>query len=127
MKVHIGGNQVVIVMKNNVSQEETERLIKELTASYPIQIQEINGSACTVLGIIGDASAIEIDDIQRDSRIEKVMRVKEPFKKANRAFHPDDSIFEISGRRVGGGDLTIIAGPCSVESESQIVEVARAN
>lgn len=126
MKVHIGGNQMVIVMKNNVSQEETERLIKELTASYPIQIQEINGSACTVLGIIGDASGIEIDDIQRDARIEKVMRVKEPFKKANRAFHPDDSVFEISGRKVGGGDLAIIAGPCSVESESQIIEVAKA-
>ena len=117
---------MIIVMKNKVSEAEVAEFIKELTGSYEVQVQENKGDACTVLGILGDASSIEIDDIQRDARVEKVMRVKEPFKKANRAFHPEDSVFEIGGRKVGGGDLAIIAGPCSVESESQIVEIAEA-
>ena len=69
---------MIIVMKNKISEEEISRFIKELTASYPIQIQQNTGSECTVLGVLGDASAIEMDDIQRDARVEKVMRVKEP-------------------------------------------------
>lgn len=117
---------MIIVMKNKISAEEISKFIKELTDSYPIQIQQNAGNECTVLGVLGDASTIEVDDIQRDARVEKVMRVKEPFKKANRAFHPEDSLFEISGRKIGGGDLAIIAGPCSVESEAQIVGIAEA-
>lgn len=117
---------MIIVMKNKVSEVEVSKFIKELTSSYPIHIQENYGSECTVLGVIGDAAAIDIDDIQRDARVDKVMRVKEPFKKANRAFHPDDSIIDVAGRKIGGGDLAIIAGPCSVESEVQIIEVAEA-
>ena len=117
---------MIIVMKNNMPEEEIERLMRELTDSYDIQIQKIRGSQCTVLGVIGDTSAIEVDDISRDSRVDKAMRVKQPYKKANRAFHPDDSIFDIAGRKIGGKDLAIIAGPCSVESEAQIIEVAEA-
>ena len=117
---------MIIVMKNNTAEEEILKLMKELTDSYNIQIQKITGSECTVLGVVGDTSSIEIDDIARDSRVEKAMRVKEPFKKANRAFHPDDSIFEICGREVGGKALTIIAGPCSVESPEQIIGIAEA-
>lgn len=126
MTVAIGGIHMIIVMKNRVSEVEVSTFIKELTESYSIQIQRNNGSQCTVLGVIGDALAIDIDDIQRDARVEKVMRVKEPFKKANRAFHPDDSIIEVAGRKIGGGDLAIIAGPCSVESQAQIVGIANA-
>ena len=117
---------MIIVMKNQIEQEEIQKFIQELTQLYPVQVHQSTGSACTVLGIIGDAVAIETDDIQRDARVEKVMRVKEPFKKANRAFHPDNTIIDICGRKVGGNNLTVIAGPCSVESEAQIVEVAKA-
>ena len=91
-----------------------------------MQIQVNTGSACTVLGLIGDASSIDTDDIQKDSRVEKVMRVKEPYKKANRAFHPEDTILDICGRKIGGKDIAIIAGPCSVESEAQILGIAEA-
>ncbi len=117
---------MIIVMKNNTPEEEINRLMKELTSSYDIKIQKITGSQCTVLGLIGDTSSIEVDDISRDSRVDKAMRVKQPYKKANRAFHPDDSIFEIGGRKIGGKDIAIIAGPCSVESEEQIVGIAEA-
>ena len=116
---------MIIVMKSKVSEEEIKKFVKELTDSYPVQVQQNTGSACTVLGIAGDASAIEIDDIQRDARVEKAMRVKEPFKKANRAFHPENSIIEICNRQVGGKDLAVIAGPCSVENETQIVNIAK--
>lgn len=117
---------MIIVMKNNVEEQEIQKFIRELTSVYPVQVHESTGSACTVLGIVGDAAAIELDDIQRDARVEKVMRVKEPFKKANRAFHPDNSIIDVCGRPIGGKDLAIIAGPCSVETEEQIVAVAKA-
>ena len=117
--------KMIIVMKSKVSEEEIKKFVKELTDSYPVQVQQNTGSACTVLGIAGDASAIEIDDIQRDARVEKSMRVKEPFKKANRAFHPENSIIEICNRQVGGKDLAVIAGPCSVENETQIVNIAK--
>ena len=117
---------MIIVMKNQVEEQEIQQFVKELTESYAVSVHESKGSACTVLGIIGDAAAIELDDIQRDARVEKVMRVKEPFKKANRAFHPDDTVIDVCGRKIGGGDLAVIAGPCSVENEAQIVEVAKA-
>ncbi|PHV70851.1 3-deoxy-7-phosphoheptulonate synthase [Sporanaerobium hydrogeniformans] len=115
---------MIIVVKNNIEEDEINKLMRELTDSYNIAIQKITGSQCTVLGVVGDSSAIELDDIARDSRVEKAMRVKEPFKKANRAFHPDNSIYDIAGRQIGGKDLAIIAGPCSVESESQIIGIA---
>ena len=117
---------MIIVMKNKVSQEEVQKFMKEITDSYNVQIQVNEGNACTVLGLIGDASSIDIDDIERDSRVEKAMRVKEPYKKANRAFHPDDTILDICSRKIGGKDIAIIAGPCSVESEEQIVSIAEA-
>ncbi len=115
---------MIIVMKNTVAEEDILKLMEELTNSYNISIQKITGNQCTVLGVVGDSSAIELDDIARDCRVEKAMRVREPFKKANRAFHPDNSIYEIAGRVIGGKDLTIIAGPCSVESEDQIIGIA---
>lgn len=115
---------MIIVMKNSVSEEEILGLMKELSSNYDVNIQKITGSSCTVLGLIGESSSIEVDDVARDYRVEKAMRVKEPFKKANRAFHPDNSIFDICDRKVGGQDIAIIAGPCSVESEEQIIGIA---
>lgn len=73
---------------------------------------------------VGDTSSIDMMRIENDSRVERVMRVTEPFKKANRLFHPDNSIVEVGGSKIGGEDIAIIAGPCSVESEEQIVGIA---
>ncbi len=117
---------MIVVTKHSTSEEEILKLMEELQSTYPVQIQKITGSGCTVLGFIGDTSTIDMMQIQEDRRVERVMRVSEPFKKANRAFHPDDTIIEVGGRKIGGKDIAIIAGPCSVESEEQIVEVAEA-
>lgn len=79
-----------------------------------------------MLGLIGDTSVIDIDYIQAQDIVEEVKRVQEPYKKANRKFHPDNTVITLpGGQTIGGGELTIIAGPCSVESRDQIVEIAK--
>lgn len=117
---------MIVVMKHTASEEEILKLIDELKAVYPVEIQKITGNDCTVLGFIGDTSSVDMEQIQNDNRVQKVMRVNEPFKKANRLFHPDSTVIEVSGRKIGGKDIAIIAGPCSVESEEQIVGIAEA-
>ncbi len=83
------------------------------------------GTQSTVLGLIGDTSTIDIDYVAAQSFVESVKRVQEPYKKANRKFHPDDTVITLpGGQQIGGGGLALIAGPCSVESEAQICEVA---
>ena len=111
-------------MNHTATEQEISNLMGELENSYPVQIQKIIGSERTVLGFVGDVSGIDTTQIENDSRVYRVMRVREPFKKANRLFHPDNSIIDIMGRKIGGKDIAIIAGPCSVESEEQIVEIA---
>ncbi len=115
---------MIVVTKHTASEQEILSLVEELKSSYPVEVQRITGSGCTVLGFIGDTSSIDMMLIENDSRVERVMRVTEPFKKANRLFHPDNSVIEVGGRKIGGKDITIIAGPCSVESEEQIVGIA---
>ncbi len=115
---------MIVVTKHTASEQEILSLVEELKSSYPVEVQRITGSGCTVLGFIGDTSSIDMMLIENDSRVERVMRVTEPFKKANRLFHPDNSVIEVGGRKIGGKDIAIIAGPCSVESEEQIVGIA---
>ena len=92
---------------------------------YGVKVNVSVGEQSTVLGLIGDTSAIDTDFIAAQEDVEMVRRVQEPYKKANRKFHPDDTVVNVAGRRIGDRKLAIIAGPCSVESEEQIVEVAR--
>ncbi|MDF2878204.1 MAG: aroF [Clostridia bacterium] len=115
---------MIVVMNHTATEEEILKLMEELMSSYPVQIQKITGQERTVLGFVGDTSGIDTTQIENDSRVYRAMRVREPFKKANRLFHPDNSIIEVGGRKIGGGDIAVIAGPCSVESEEQIVSVA---
>lgn len=115
---------MIVVTKHTASEQEILNLMEELKSIYPVEIQKITGSGCTVLGFVGDTSSIDMMRIENDSRVERVMRVTEPFKKANRLFHPDNSIVEVGGSKIGGEDIAIIAGPCSVESEEQIVGIA---
>jgi 3-deoxy-7-phosphoheptulonate synthase len=84
------------------------------------------GAEVAVIGLVGDTSAIDIDAVSQREIVEKVMKVQEPYKKANRKFHPADSVFEINGQLIGGNQIQVIAGPCSVESEEQIGIVAQA-
>ena len=91
-----------------------------------LRVTVSHGKQMCVIGVIGDITRIDSDELLAYSYVEKVMNVTEPYKKANRLFHPADTIVDVNGSKVGGKYLGIMAGPCSVESEKQIVEVAKA-
>ncbi len=116
---------MVIVFKPGASLESKNKIRANLEASG-FQINEINGVNMTIFGIIGDTSVLDINQYRVDDSVEKVMRVQEPFKRANRMFHPEDSIVKVAGVPVGGNKLQVIAGPCSVESEEQVCQIAAA-
>ncbi|AGK99354.1 3-deoxy-7-phosphoheptulonate synthase [Clostridium pasteurianum] len=114
---------MIIVMKPGVSKEKIE-IFKERLEKRGLMVHVDFGDNYCILGLIGDTRAIDPEQIQAYEEVEKVMIVQEPYKKANRLFHPEDSIININGRTIGGGKLAVIAGPCSVESEDQIVSIA---
>lgn len=115
---------MVIVMKPGTLEQEWKK-IKENLEGRGYQINEIVGSGQTILGVIGDTSALDMNMLKVNECVDKVMRVQEPFKRANRSFHPKDSVIDVSGVKIGGRKLAVIAGPCSVENEKQIVGVAK--
>lgn len=115
---------MVIVMKPGTPEQEWKK-IKENLEGRGYQINEIIGSGQTILGVIGDTSALDMNMLKVNECVDKVMRVQEPFKRANRSFHPEDSVIDVSGVKIGGRKLAVIAGPCSVENEKQIVGVAK--
>lgn len=115
---------MVIVMKPGTPEQEWKK-IKENLEGRGYQINEIVGSGQTILGVIGDTSALDMNMLKVNECVDKVMRVQEPFKRANRSFHPEDSVIDVSGVKIGGSKLAVIAGPCSVENEKQIVGVAK--
>ena len=115
---------MVIVMKPGTPEQEWKK-IKENLEGRGYQINEIVGSGQTILGVIGDTSALDMNMLKVNECVDKVIRVQEPFKRANRSFHPEDSVIDVSGVKIGGRKLAVIAGPCSVENEKQIVGVAK--
>ena len=115
---------MIIVMKPNAPIEERNKIIAGLESKgYKIDVSQ--GSRNTILGIVGDTSVLNPHDIMVNDWIEKVMRVQEPFKRANRAFHPEDSVIDVGGIKIGGREMQVIAGPCSVETREQVVGVAQ--
>ena len=116
---------MVIVFKQGVPEAEKDKIRKQLI-NKNMQVNEIVGANLTIFGVIGDTSAIDPRQILVSDWVEKVMRVQEPFKRANRMFHPDDSIIDVAGVKVGGGNFTVIAGPCSIETQEQMDTVAAA-
>ena len=114
---------MIVLLKKDPDAKQLQNLIDWLKSmSLDIHISE--GSNYTVLGLIGDTSAVDIDLIQALGIVDSVKRIQEPFKSCNRKFHPDDTVIDINGVKLGGGNFQIIAGPCSVESEAQVLEVA---
>ncbi|MBQ7236241.1 MAG: 3-deoxy-7-phosphoheptulonate synthase [Clostridia bacterium] len=116
---------MIIVVKNSCEQGQFNTLvdwIKELG----LDIHVSRGEHSTVLGLVGDTSKVDIDLISTLDMVEQVQRVQEPYKNANRKFHPEDTIIDVGGHKIGGDNFNVIAGPCSVESEAQIIEVAKA-
>lgn len=116
---------MVVIMKPGTSQNEIRKLAAKFEAEN-LKVGITNGVGCSILGLVGDTAHIDIDKILLNEYVERVMRVSESYKKANRKFHPEDTIVDVNGVKVGGGNFAVMAGPCSVESEAQIVEVAKA-
>ncbi len=116
---------MVIVMKPGVGQERIQTLVAQLERDHGVTVGVTNGVGCSILGLVGDTAHIDMDKLSLNDDVERVMRVQEPYKKANRKFHPEDTVVDVSGVPIGGGKFAVIAGPCSVESEEQIVGVAR--
>jgi len=117
---------MIVILKPNAEEKKVTELVHWLENDFHLEVQRMNGVNYSILGLIGDTSSLDPDPIQERSVVKKVMRVQEPFKKVNRAFHPDDTVVEGAGFSIGGNRLAVIAGPCSVESEEQIISAARA-
>jgi 3-deoxy-7-phosphoheptulonate synthase len=111
-------------MKPGTQQREIDKLVAQFQLQG-LSVGVTDGVGCTILGLVGDTTAVDMDKISINENVERVMRVQEPYKKANRKFHPEDTVVTVGGASIGGGKFSVIAGPCSVESEAQIVEVAQ--
>ncbi len=116
---------MIIVLKDGIKKEQLILFKASLEEQYDVTVNTWHGVGSTVLGLIGDTTAVDEDWVSAQEIVENVKRVQEPYKKANRKFHPDNTVIELpTGQKIGDGSLCIMAGPCSVESEEQINYVA---
>ena len=115
---------MIVILKPKTQEQEVKKLIDKIQ-SLGVDVQVINGEGKNILGLVGDTSKIDPKKIEVNKNVERICKVQEPYKKANRVFHPDNSIFDICGRKIGGKEITLIAGPCSVETPEQIVGIAK--
>ncbi len=116
---------MIVVVNNNAQKEQFDNLVKWIE-SQNVRVHISSGDYQTVLGLVGDTSRIDTELLEGLDIVCQVTRVTEPFKNANRKFHPEDTVIQAGGVKIGGGNFAIIAGPCSIESEEQIIEVAKA-
>ena len=115
---------MIVVLKQKAKKEQIERLTKQIEAKG-LKVNPVIGTEKSVLGLVGDTTQVDPSSIEASEIVESVMHVQEPFKKANRLFHPENTIVDVNGVKIGGKKIAVIAGPCSVESEEQIVEIAK--
>ncbi|MBQ8551286.1 MAG: 3-deoxy-7-phosphoheptulonate synthase [Clostridia bacterium] len=117
---------MIIIIKPNTKKELVSSFVAELEKTPGLQAHLVDGLHTTIIGLVGDTSKIDIDNLRTNDIVEEVKRVQEPYKNANRKFHPDDTVVDIGkGIKIGGGHFQVISGPCSVECEEQICEIAR--
>lgn len=116
---------MIIVLKPHATQSDIQR-VENMVKQRGLGAHLIEGSEMTIVGCTGDTSQTDPKLFEVDPAVTKVMHVQEPYKLASRSFHPDDSIIDVSGVKVGGDNLALIAGPCSVESVEQVLEIAKA-
>ncbi len=116
---------MIVVLKKDPNQTQLDYLINWLE-SKNVQIHTSTGDSHIILGLVGDTSRLDTDLISALDIVESVKRVQEPYKNANRKFHPEDTVIKVGNTRIGGGTLTLMAGPCSVETEEQMIAVAKA-
>lgn len=114
---------MVVILKKNADQEKVRSLIGTIEA-LGLKTNYSEGMETTVIGLIGDTTRVDIDAMRANEIIEDIKRISEPYKKANRRFHPDDSIVDVGGVKLGEGFFSVIAGPCSIESEAQLTTIA---
>ena len=114
---------MVVLLKKNPDPNQVDNLVAWLKGQN-LQVHMSEGTTQTIMGLIGDTTSIDIDLLKALDIVEDVKRIQEPYKSANRKFHPADTVIEVGGVKIGGGNFAIAAGPCSVESEEQICLVA---
>ncbi|MGB4440329.1 MAG: 3-deoxy-7-phosphoheptulonate synthase [Sedimentibacter sp.] len=115
---------MIIVLKNGTSESETLK-ITNMLCKYNIKVNSIIGQSTTVLGLVGDTSSLDVNSIYLNENVDKIIKVQEPYKKANRKMHPENTVININGIEIGGSKVIIMAGPCSVESENQVTDIAK--
>ena len=116
---------MVVVLKHGVAKESRDQLISWLK-NLGLNIHVSEGNYQTILGLVGDTTRVDMDLVSSLDIVDSVKRVTEPFKCCNRKYHPDDTVVQVGDVKIGGGNFCMIAGPCSVETEEQIVAVAKA-
>ena len=114
---------MVVILKPKTSNEAIKKLTGELE-SLGVTVNPVTGTEVSILGLVGDTTKIDPSYIEANPNVERVMKVQEPFKKANRLFHPENTVIDVNGHTIGGNKIAVIAGPCSVESKEQIKLVA---
>ena len=114
---------MIVILKQGISREKVQEVCAWLE-TQSVKTSPIFGEGTVIIGLVGDTSSIDISSVEMHEGVERVMKVSEPYKRANRKFHPDDSIIDVGGCKFGGKRILVIAGPCSVESEEQIVALA---
>lgn len=116
--------KMIVILKQNANNEQLKNLT-EWIENLGLDIHFSEGANHTIMGLIGDTSLVDIDLVKALDIVQDVKRIQEPYKNANRKFHPDDTVITVGNTKIGGGGLQLIAGPCSVESEEQIIEIAK--
>lgn len=116
---------MIIVIKQNPDEKQLNNLVKWVR-SLGLEVHMSRGENTNIMGLIGDTSAVDIDLIRSLDIVETVKRIQEPYKNANRKFHPQDTVVSVGGYPIGGGHFQFMAGPCSVESEEQVIAIAKA-
>ena len=106
---------MIIVLKTGIGKEQVDNL-KNWLYDKGLSVNPIYGAEKTVLGLVGDTSHLSMDEVSMHEAVEKVLKVQEPYKKANRKFHPENTVIKVGNVSVGAKDIVVIAGPCSVES-----------
>lgn len=115
---------MIAILKHGTTPEQTQHLINWL-GRMNLDVHVSQGTEVTILGLIGDTSRVDMELLSSLEIVESVKRVSEPFKQANRKFHPNDTVIDVGGVKIGGGNFAMMAGPCSVESEEQIISIAK--
>ena len=116
---------MIIIVRQEASQEAVKGLIQEIEGEG-LKTTVVVGTEKTIVGVVGDTRRLDDDRLLGNAIVAEVKHISDPFKRANRAFHPDDTVVDVNGVKIGGGYFAMIAGPCSVETHDQIIEVARA-